>query len=213
MVGDSDRVAAIANQLGKGMQAGPSREATLREMMAYAGDRNADGTLTGEWIMRGDQALGDRTAMVDQTRQSGWKSQIATAIRGAFSSQGAEDTAIDVAYKIAAANGGDVQAAIKMATGGIITHGAADAKIPLPAGMDKDAFESRIKAMNPDQLAPQASDGKVYVAGSPMPLADFVAGLPRATLAHAGQGLYVVKSGQYFVTNSANQRIVLKVTP
>ena len=41
---------------------------------------------------------------------------------------------------------------------------------------------------------------------------DFIASGPDATLVHAGQGQYVVRSGSSFVTNQAGQRIVLRIT-
>ena len=46
-----------------------------------------------------------------------------------------------------------------------------------------------------------------------MPLAQFVATLPKASLVHAGQGLYNVRAGSGVVTNSAGKRITLTVNP
>jgi hypothetical protein len=209
MVGDPQRIAAVGKQLG-------DKDGTMGLAMAYAGDRTETGKLTSEYILRGTQALKDKTSLVDTTAQTGWKATIAQTIRGAFSSQQAEDQAIEAAYKITAARdstgeaSGDTETAIRMATGGIITHGLG--KIPLPMGVDEKTFDQRIKQFTPALLAPQAPDGNAYVGGTAMPMAKFVASLPDATLVHAGQGLYVVRAGNSFVTNVNGQRIVLKVS-
>jgi uncharacterized protein YeaC (DUF1315 family) len=209
-IGDPDRINAVAKQLGKATGDDASLTDALGLSMSYAGDRTNDGKLTAEMILRGEAALKNKTSLVDTTAQSGWKAQIFNQIDGAFSSQGAADSAMKAAYRIAAANGGDVDAAIKAATGGIITHGLG--KIPLPINMDEDTFNKRLSAVTPAMLAPQAADGNAYVGGVPMPLAKFTASLPDATLVHAGQGLYAVKAGTSFVTNRDGRRIVLRIT-
>lgn len=209
-VKDPDRIAALAKQLGKGAGGDDAKVGTIGLAMAYAGDLTENGKLTSEMILRGDQALRNKTSLVDTTAQSGWKATIFNKVSGAFSSQEAENQAMDAAYKIAAANGGDVDAAIKAATGGIITHGLG--KVPLPMGMDESTFNKQVAAITPASLAPQAPNGAVYVSGLPMPLDKFAAQLPDATFVHAGQGLYAVKAGNSFVTNQLGKRIVLRIT-
>jgi len=210
-VGDPERIAAIAKQF-------QDKDGNYGVAMAYGGDRTETGKLTSEYILRGAQALRDKTSQVDNAVQSGWRATIAKEIRGAFSSQEAEDNAIDAAFKITAARdasgeaSGDTSTAIRMATGGIIKHGAADAKIPLPVGVDEKGFNQRLASITPALLQAQAPDGNAYVGGVPMPLQQFVASLPSATLVHAGQGQYVVRGGNTFVTNQAGQRIVLRIS-
>lgn len=209
-IADPDRIGAVAKQLGKAAGDDTSATETMGLAMLYAGDRTNDGKLTAEMILRGDAALKNKTSLIDTTAQSGWKAQIFAKIDGAYSSQGASDSAMKAAYKIAAANGGDVDSAVKAATGGIVTHGLG--KIPLPVNMDESTFNKRLAAVTPQMLAPQAADGNAYVGGIPMPLAKFTASLPDATLVHAGQGMYAVKAGSSFVTNRDGQRIVLRIT-
>lgn len=209
-IGDPDRIGAVAKQLGKGMGEDASMVEATGLAMSYAGDRTNDGKLTAEMILRGEAALKNKTSLVDTAAQSGWKAQIFTQIDGAFSSQGASDSAVKAAYRIAAANGGDVDAAVKAATGGIITHGLG--KIPLPVNVDESTFNKRLAAITPAMLAPQAADGNAYVAGVAMPLAKFTASLPDATLVHAGQGMYAVKAGTSYVTNKDGTRLVLRIT-
>jgi hypothetical protein len=208
-ISDPDRIAAVSKQLGKAAGDDASFTDTLGLAMSYAGDRTNDGKLTAEGILRGTQALRDKTVQADETKLSGWRASVATEIRGAFSSQGAEDSAINAAYKLMAA-GYSQKDAVRAATGGIITHGLG--KIPLPVNMDEDTFNKRLSAVTPAMLAPQAADGNAYVGGVPMPLAKFTASLPDATLVHAGQGLYAVKAGTSFVTNRDGQRLVLRIT-
>lgn len=208
-VNDSDRIAAVAKQLH-------DKDGTIGIAMAYAGDRTESGKLTAEYILLGAQALKDKTSQVDNAVQSGWRATIAKEVRGAFSSQQAEDDAIEAAFKITAArdasgeSSGDTKTAIRMATGGIITHG--QGKIPLPINMDESTFDKRLAAVTPASLAPQAPDGNAYVAGVAVPLAKFAASLPDATLVHAGQGMYAVRAGTSFVTNKDGQRIVLRIS-
>lgn len=209
-IGDPERIGAVAKQLGKAVGDDTTATDNLGLAMSYAGDRTNDGKLTAELILRGAAALKNKTTLVDTTAQSGWKAQIYSQIDGAFSSQGAADSAMKAAYNIAAANGGDVDAAVKAATGGIITHGLG--KIPLPMNMDESTFTKRLAAVTPDMLTPQAPDGNAYVGGVAMPLAKFTASLPDATLVHAGQGQYVVKAGTNFVTNKDGQRLVLRIS-
>lgn len=206
MVQDPERIAAIGKQLD-------DRGGVLGLAMAYAGDKTEDGKLVGELVLRGDQMTKNKTSQEDKTRAAGWRGQISTQLDGVFSDKQVEEKAIDAAVNIAVALDGDIDTAVKLATGGITTHGAAGAKIPLPSGMDAHAFETRLKQVTPEALAPQTPGGVVVSGRTQIPVADFVAQLPDATLVHAGQGMYVVKAGSSYVTNAAGQRIVLRVRP
>jgi len=53
----------------------------------------------------------------------------------------------------------------------------------------------------------------VFAGRSFMPVSKFIAGLPSATLEHAGQGRYVVRAGSSYVTNARGEPVVLKVSP
>ncbi len=211
-VRDPERIAALTRQID-------DKDGALGLAMSYAGDVTESGKLTAEYILRGAQAIKDKTADIagGSVVLKGWKEEIATQIRGAFSDRQVEDRAIDAAFLIAAGRSvmgksDDIGAAVTMATGGITTHGAAEGKIPLPMGLDAPTFEKRIAAITPAMLLPQATDGKVYAGGAPIALARFTAQLPGATLIHAGQGLYAVKAGSSFVTNAQGKRIILRIT-
>jgi hypothetical protein len=123
---------------------------------------------------------------------------------------------IDAAYKIAAARyaegkGADLDNAVRLATGGIIERNGQ--KLPLPYGMTRATSTSAWPAIKPADLAGQAPDGQVLVGRTPMPLEQFVESLPKATLVHAGQGLYNVRAGASLVTNARGKRISLRIAP
>lgn len=206
-INDPQRIAALSKQLH-------DKDGILGLAMAYAGDKTNMGRQVSELLLRGDQALKDQRSETQVQKQEQWKSTAATQIRGAFSDVDVENQAIEAATRINAAtalNGqDDMDAAVRMATGGITIHGAAGAKIPLPYGMKADDFEKKIAALTPASFAGQAADGVVHIGATTMPLQKFVGTLRDATLVHAGQGLYNVRAGNTLVTNAQGQRIWIK---
>lgn len=210
LVHDPDRIGAVAKQFG-------DKDGSMGLAMAMAGDRTEDGKLVSEYILRGAQALKDKTAQVAEGGMlQGTRAAIAEAIRGTYSDTEMENQAIEAAFLVSAGRAAmgqndDADEAVKMVTGGITTHGASSGKVPLPRGMDAGNFERRISALLPADIAPQAPDGHVYIGQTPVALDTFVKSLPDATLVHAGQGLYSVRAGNRLVTNSNGQRIVLRV--
>jgi hypothetical protein len=208
-VGDGDRVAALGKQLH-------DKDGALGLAMMYASAQTTQGRKTAELVLRGDQALKDNTAMVDRAKETGWMASIAKQVRGAYSNREAEDQVIDAAYKITAANyadgkGADIDNAVNLATGGIIERNGQ--KAPLPYGMKEREFNQRIESIRVPDIEEQARDGNVYVGRTAMPVDKFVETLPKASLVHAGQGLYNVRAGTSLVTNAQGQRISIKVTP
>lgn len=206
---NSERVAQVAKQLH-------DKDGTLGLAMLYANAQTLQGRYTAELVLRGDQAIKDKTVTVDGMKETGWRASIAKAVRGVYSDREAEDAYVDATFKIAAAkyvqNGSaDIPEALALATGGVIERNGS--KIPLPYGMKEDDFEKRIDGITSDAFSGQVTDGKVLVGRTPMPLDSFVATVPKAALVHAGQGLYNVRAGTTFVTNTAGKRLVIKVNP
>lgn len=204
VIGDSDRIAAVAKQIG-------DKDGTLGTAMAYASAKTTEGRYTAELILQGDQMIKDKAVRIDGAVETGWRGAIAKQVRGAYSNQQVESQIIDAAFKIAAAKNGDVDNAINLATGGIIERNGG--KIPLPYGMKEREFEKRVSAITPENLVDQTPGGVVIVGPTRMPVADFVKTLPDARLVHAGQGAYNVRAGNQLVTNERGQRITLKVAP
>lgn len=210
VVKDADRIAAIAKQVG-------DKDGTMGLAMGYAGDQTNSGRLVAELILRGDRAIKDKAVLVDESKQTGWKAEIAKQINDAYPNPQIAEAAKDAAFKIAAArsamgNGEDLDIAIKLATGGIIDHG--QGRIPVPYGMQTAGdFDKALKLITPDTLAPQVPNSMVVAGRAMIPLSTFVASLPDATLVHAGQGLYNVRAGNALVTNTDGKRITLQVKP
>ena len=206
---NGERTGLLAKQLH-------DKDGAMGLAMNYATASTTAGRTVAELILRGDQALRDKTAAVDKANTSGWRASIAKEIRGLYGSQQVEDATIEAAYFIAAGkyaqNGSaDIAEAVKLATGGSFERGGV--KAPLPYGMKQDAFDKQLAATAPAQLAQQATDSSVRVGGKVVSASDFLAQLPNAALVHAGQGLYNVRAGSGVVTNAQGQRITFKVAP
>jgi hypothetical protein len=211
VMGDRDRVAAVAKQIG-------DKDGTLGLAMSYANAQTTQGRVTSELILRGEQAIRDKTVNPDGAKESGWRADIATQIRGAYSNREIEDQAINAAFLIMAARNADhtqsdatTANAVRLATGGVIERNGA--KIPLPYGMDEGAFNDKLKSLKPESFASQAPSGFVRAGNARMPLDQFLQGLPDAQLVHAGQGVYNVRAGSTLVTTDAGRRLFIKVTP
>lgn len=208
-MGNQERVGELARQLH-------DKDGTLGLAMMFASAGTTQGRKTAELVLRGEQALKDNTALVDKAKETGWLASIARAIRGAYSNRQAEDQVIDAAFKILAGQyadgqGADVDRAVRLASGGIVERNGQ--KVPLPYGMSEAEFDKRLAAIDSSALAHQAPDMKVRVGRTEMGLNEFLATLPKATLVHAGQGLYNVRAGAALVTNTRGQRITLEVRP
>jgi len=213
-IGNQERVAALGKQLS-------DKDGTLGLAMMYANSQTTEGRYVAELVLRGDQALKDKAVRVDPMVETGWRATIAKQVRGTFSDRTAEDAYVDAAFKIAAAKyatdgSSDIDHAVRLATGGIIEFNGS--RIPLPWGMNRDGngeskFTKAIGAITPADFSSQVPDGLVFVGKTAMPLDQFVAGLPKASLVHAGQGLYNVRAGSGLVTNAQGKRITIKVSP
>lgn len=208
-LGNDERVAALAKQLH-------DKDGTLGLAMMYASAQTTQGRQTAQLVLRGEQALKDNSALIDKAAETGWKASIAKAIRGAYSNTEAESQTIDAAYKILAGkyadgNGADIDNAVNLATGGIIERNGQ--KVPLPYGMKEADFDKKLEAIKAPDVAAQAPGGQVFIGRTAMPLEQFVATLPKASLVHAGQGAYNVRAGNSLVTNAQGKRITLRIAP
>lgn len=209
-IGNADRISAFAKQMSE-------KDKTMGMAMSYANSGTTEGRLTSELILRGDRALRDGTAKVDQAKETGWRAEIAKEIGDATYNQDVRQQWIDSAFYIQAAiaadgGGTDIRRAVNLATGGLRQQ-RDGSKIPRPYGMDDDTFTQRIAAIKPTDIAVQAADGQVFSGATAIPLDRFIQQLPQSSLVHAGQGKYAIRAGQGFVTNSAGQRITLDLNP
>lgn len=209
-IGDPDRIAALARQL-------KDKDGTLALGMLYAGTpHTTQGRDIAELLLRGEQALKDKADLIDNAAQTGWKAAIAKQINGAYSTPEVQEQVKRAAFLITAAKAGedgsaDIDNAVKLATGGITERNGA--KVPLPYGMKERDFDKKVDGVTAQDFAGQAPGDVVMAGRTQMPLADFVAAVPKAPLVHAGPGLYNIRSGTSLVTDAAGKRITLKVTP
>lgn len=208
-VGDSERVAALGKQLH-------DKDGALGLAMLYASSQTTQGRYTAELVLRGDQAIRDKSVTIDKAAETGWQGAIAKQIRGAYSNREAEDQVIDAAFKISAAlyakdGSPDIDRAVRLASGGITERNGQ--KVPIPYGMSESDFDKRIKSITAADIGGAALGPSVYAGRAPIPVQQFIDSLPQATLIHAGQGLYNVRAGSTLVTDSAGNRITIKVRP
>lgn len=214
-MGSSDRVAALAKQI-------KDKDGVLGLAMSFAGTQTTEGRYASELVLAGDQRIKDKQVKVDGTAESGWMADITKQVRGAYANKEVEDQVVKSAFLIAAAKDGDTDNAVRLATGGGVIE-FNGAKVPMPVGYSiggqssaEDKFQKAVAAVPPEQIAPQAPDGKVYVRGVSMPASQFLQSLPQSQLVMAGRSrsggnAYAVRAGNTLVTNAAGRPILINL--
>lgn len=201
---------AIAAQLD-------AKDRSLALAAAYGTQRGQSGGLIGERLIRGQQAIDDKR--VSQADVTDFRAQVSEAVRGVYSSVEMENAVIDSAVLYLADQRANRQSArparaIEDLTGGIIEFNGG--KIPLPQGMNESAFKKALRAVPPESIAQQTTDGKVYIGHQnavPMDAQRLVEQLPDAVLRHAGQGQYTISAGASGVVRNADgQPIILRIS-
>jgi len=204
VIGDGDRLVDFARQID-------AKDKVLGTAMMLAGQKTTQGRYASELVLKGERALRDKSIVVDDMKETGWRGTAATEIRGVYLNEEVASRMIDAAYFVQAGltaeGSGNIKQAIKLVTGGIIERNGG--KIPLPYGMDEDTFEKRVEAIKPEQIA--APGGQVFVGKTPVPVAQFVQSLPDASLQHAGNGKYLVRAGMGYVTKADGSKLVIEV--
>lgn len=188
---------------------------------SMAGDQTTAGRYTSELVLKGQQAKRDGTSTkadkAPEMTENRWKAFITAEIGDAFGSQktvdDVRDAAVLISHGIAAEQGGslsrdDMQRAVRLAVGGsIIEH--AGRKIPIPAGVDEDAFRRRLETVKPEEV--KAPGGKVLAGGVAMPVDEFVRSLPGQQLMPVSRGRYAVLVRGRPVINEAGDPVIIGV--
>jgi hypothetical protein len=142
-------------------------------LMLKLNDRTVAGRAVSELVAYGAQGLQDKTVQADDTKLSGWRAEIATAVRGSLGNTKAEQDVIDAAYYVRAAGElpsatatgysptKSAEQAIALVAGQPITRGGVNTL--LPRGMTESDFDAKLRTFTPDVLKPMAPDGKVYM--------------------------------------------------
>jgi len=207
----------LAYQLGKNK--GDDR--ALELAFGLAGSSTTEGRFVSEILLKGQQAKRDGTSTKGEIKPdvavSSWSANIGAQITDAFPTQtmtdGVRDAAVLIAHGIASENGGrlrerDLQRAVEFAIGGRIAE-RNGRKVPIPAGMDDEQFDAKLRSITLDEI--NAEGPEVLVAGARMKVLDFVQGLPNAELVYAGPGAYNVLAGGRPVLNSKGARVTVRV--
>lgn len=209
---------ALAEQLAK-------KDRALGLAFGMAGMATTEGRFTSELVLKGAQAKKDGTSTKGEkepdVKAARWKATAAAQLDGAFPTPGLTDAYRDAAefimHGIAAEQGGrlsarDMERSVELAIGGkLVDHNGR--KVPLPAGVDTDMLDKRLRTVTRDELLKQAPTGTVRAGGQEVYLEDFTKSLPGQELIYAGPGRYSVIVGGRPVTNAEGRRIVIGVAP
>lgn len=212
---DVHRVEALAEQLDK-------KDKALGLALKLGSSGTTADRPVSELVLRGAQALKDKTVKKDDQALAGWRAEIANQVRGTLGSQKAEDDVIDAAYFVRAAMdqdginaegfklGTSEQKAIAMVMGYPMER--AGVKTLLPRGMKEDDFDKALGTYTPEVLKTLAPSGTVYLRGQPMTLDRLSASLPRFGMTRDGAGKFLPSTGGAFVTTDPGGRQPLRLT-
>lgn len=192
-----------------------ARDRPLALAMAVGSQRTTQGRTTAELILRGQQAIKDKSIKEEKGAEFGVRAQIAKEVGDSLPGQAREDV-IDAARLIylgkqALGETMSTRGAVALAVGGpIIEHNGR--RLPVPADIDADTLQQRLNKYPAAAIAAQAPDGYVYLPGGrPMGVPEFLVALPSAQLEPAGMGLYMVRSGGSRVMNERRQPIMVEI--
>jgi hypothetical protein len=192
---DARRGSALAEQLDK-------QDKPLSLALKMGLDRTTAGRAASTLVLRGAQALQDKTVKKDDSALAGWRAEIATLVRGTLGDDRAEQDVIDASYYVRAAQeqegiaapgftrgvGSGAKDAVAMVIGEPIER--AGLKTVLPRGMKERDFDEKLKAVG-QKLGQQAPGGVVFVRGAPVKIEQIAGHLTEYGLKRDGQGRYV----------------------
>lgn len=171
--------------------------------------QTTNGRYTSELVLRGAQALKDKTVKTENGPEVGWRAAIAREIGDAYPNEDLRRDMVEAAFLATAglASEGrvDPRQAVRLVTGGIADR--AGGKVPMPYGWTEDRFDSALRGLN----AGAVSAPQVYVGGREVPMAEFLRSVPDAKLIHAGQGRYAVQAGGRIVTEANGKPATIRL--
>lgn len=198
------RIATLAEQLDK-----TSRPLNLA--LKLGADQTTAGRAVSALVLRGAQALADKSVKKDDAPVTGWRSEISGMVRGTLGDTRAEDDVIDSAYFVRAAMENEGTAvpghhltasnenAVNLVIGRPLEREGV--KTILPRGMDARAFDEKLRAnFTPEALRVQAPSGEVYVRGVPIKVEALSNRLTSYGMKRDGKGNYIPVRGNAFVT-------------
>ena len=196
------QMAAIARQIN-------DKDRALALAMGMGTASTTAGRYTSELVIKGAQAIKDKTVKIDSETETGTRASAAEYLGDALQGQAREDV-LDAAQYINAglqAEGrDDIERAVRLAVGGDVIK-RNGRKIPIPAGVDEDKFDDALEAA----ARRAVGAGPVYIGTKPMPGAQFLQALPGAQLEPVGSGRYLVRAGGAVVTTDGKKPLILGV--
>lgn len=200
-----DQLQALARQID-------AKDKPLALAMAAGASATTEGRTVAELILRGAQAVKDKSIKEEKGAEFGVRASIASRIGNAVPETVREDVIEAARYiylgKSAAGERVTFDGAIRLAIGGdLVEHNGQT--VPVPPDVD---LPSRLQTYPEADIARQTADGWVYITGQrPMGVPEFLAGLPTAQLEPVGLGRFMVRSGGGVVTNHKREPIVVTV--
>ncbi len=223
----SQRIAQLASALPPDMGRAlaeqiDAKDKALGLAMTFASERTTAGRLTSELLIRGGMAKKDGTSTKGEkspdVKAANWKAHAAAELSGVFPNERVTQQMVDAAdlvmHGIASENGGrltakDMDRAVGLALGGtLVEHNGR--KIPLPAGVDEEALDKRLRAVTVDEIGRQAG-ATVRAGGAEIPVAEFVKSLPGQQLMPVSKGRFAVLVGGRPVVNAKGDPIIVGV--
>jgi hypothetical protein len=221
-------VAALAQAVGPQQAQGlatqmDKKDKGLALAFAFSGASTTAGRFTSELLLKGQQAKLDGTSTKNEkqpdVKVAQWSAHIASQLDGLFPAQTLTDqtreAALLIAHGLSAESGGqlrekDLDRAVGFAIGGsIVEHNGR--KVPLPAGVDEDMLDKRLRSISAAELAKQAPEGVVRAGGVPVTVDEFAKTLPGQQLMYAGPGRFAVIVGGRPVLNGQGKPILIGV--
>jgi hypothetical protein len=191
---DVRRGSALAEQLDK-------QDKPLALALKLGLDRTDAGRTTAAIVLRGAQALQDKTVKKEDAVITGWRGEIAPLVRGTLGDERAENDVIDASYYVMAAQeienispenrrgiGKGAKDAVELVIGLPVER--AGLKTVLPRGMKERDFDERLKVAG-QRLRGQAPEGVVFVRGAPVKVDQIANRLTEYGLKRDGQGRYI----------------------
>jgi hypothetical protein len=204
---DGPHLVALADQLDKG-------DKPMALAMKLGADRTNAGRTVSELVLKGAEALADKTVKKDDAVLVGWRAEISALVRGALGGvkgdglPKAEQDIIDAAFYVRAhselasgvAPGFDKvssnEHALSLVIGRPMERGGV--KSFLPRGMKQDDFDEKLTSPATATQVPQT----IYLRGQPVPREAFMSRLPTLGMRRDGASRYLpVSNNAMFTTD------------
>lgn len=187
-----------------------AQDKPLALAMAAGASRTTEDRTVAELILRGAQAVKDKSVKEESGAEYGLRASLAEEAGDAMPEAVRGDVLEAARFiylgKQAAGESVSYKGALALAAGGpIVEHNGR--RLPVPAGLDEDSLREKLRTLPAAKL--DAPGGQVLIGGRPMPLAQFMATLPDAQLEPVARGRYAVRAGGARVMNAERRPVVV----